>query len=309
MIPIVDLTRYSLSVSEGDAPTHTLKKLADEICSAMKNVGFVYIINHGIPEEMVTEIFALSKTFFNKPVEVKRNFARPVDDSNGWIDLEKEKLNPDRPFCDLREAYNMRPTRNSTMPEDIFPEFTKSFKDFFMICENLTWRLLDLLAIGLDIDRDYLRQCHQKMGKEQNNTTLRANYYPPIRATDVKEGQARSGEHSDYGSITLLFQDDIGRLEIKAQNGDYMPVKPIEGAIVMNLGDMMERWTADSLKATKHRVLLPVDENVQKRSRQSFAFFVQPDDDVMITCLDKSNRYPPISSLDYLKQKFATIYK
>ncbi|XP_055998562.1 uncharacterized protein LOC125648249 [Ostrea edulis] len=306
MIPVVDLAQYSLSASLDDTPTSTLKKLGDEICSAFKEVGFVYLINHGIPTEMVEDTFALSKTFFNKPVDIKQKYAKPADEFHGWIALEQERLNPDRPVSDLREAYNMRPTKSTTVPNDILPEFTKAFEDFFFTCEKLAWRILDLLSIGLDIDREYLRQCHQLMGKGHNTTTLRANYYPPIK--DVKEGQVRCGEHSDYGTATLLFQDDIGGLEIKAPNGDYMPVKPIEGAIVMNLGDLMERWTADRLKATKHRVLLPVEEIKQKKGRQSFAFFIQPDDDVMITCLDKSNKHPPISTLDYLKQRFAATY-
>ena len=88
----------------------------------------------------------------------------------------------------------------------------------------------------------------------------------------------------------------------------YIPATPIPGTIVVNIGDLMQRWTADRLKATKHRVLIPPEELRKRQNRQSMAFFVHPDDEVMIECLDKSNKYQPIGSLEYLNQRFSATY-
>lgn len=95
-------------------------------------------------------------------------------------------------------------------------------------------------------------------------TTLRSNYYSPI-SKDVKPGQLRCGKHLDYGSITLLFQDDVGGLEVKPNGADYIPVTPIPGTVVVNLGDLMQQWTL----ATKHRVVIPNEEAILRKERQS----------------------------------------
>ncbi|KAK3103977.1 hypothetical protein FSP39_023384, partial [Pinctada imbricata] len=109
--------------------------------------------------------------------------------------------------------------------------------------------------------------------------------------------------------ITLLFQDDIGGLEVKPRSSDrYIPATPIPDTVVINLGDSMQRWTADKLVAGKHRVQVPVDELKNNKGRQSIAFFVHADDHVMLECIDKSNKYEPISSIDYLHMKFSKIY-
>lgn len=88
----------------------------------------------------------------------------------------------------------------------------------------------------------------------------------------------------------------------------YVPATPIPGTMVVNIGDLMQRWTADGLVATKHRVCIPEIETKKSISRQSMAFFVHPDDDYLIKCLDGSNKYEPITSLDYLNYRFSVSY-
>lgn len=193
------------------------------------------------------------------------------------------------------------------MPVDIIPNFYDVFKSLFTSAQELGNRVLDLMSIGLNIDRSFLRDCHKNVGKKDNQTTLRSLYYPRI-SKEVKPGQVRCGEHSDYGSITLLFQDDVGGLEVKPVGADYIPATPIPGTVLVNLGDLMQRWTADKLVATKHRVLIPEEEVMLSKGRQSIAFFIHPDDDVIIKCLDGSGKYEEISSIDYLNMRFAVTY-
>lgn len=307
-IPVIDLAPYSLSVPADGVDAKVLKEIADQLCNAFTTVGFVYLKNHGIPQNIVEEVFTTSKSFFEKPVEVKQKYARPADANHGWVSLEMEKLNPDRPAADLKEAYNMTVVdEQHFMPVDVIPSFYDVFNALFTSAQELGNRILDLMSIGLNIDQSFLRDCHKNVGKKDNQTTLRSLYYPPI-SKEVKPGQVRCGEHSDYGSITLLFQDDVGGLEVKPVGADYSPATPIPGTVLVNLGDLMQRWTADKLVATKHRVLIPEEEVLLKKGRQSIAFFVHPDDDVIIKCLDGSGKYEEISSIDYLNMRFAVTY-
>nr|KAG5711088.1 hypothetical protein BaRGS_004732 [Batillaria attramentaria] len=145
------------------------------------------------------------------------------------------------------------------------------------------------------------------MGKEKNSTTVRSLYYP-LEHHDTRHGQLYCSEHSDYGSITLLFQDSTGGLQILGKDGEYHDVPRVPDAVLLNIGDLMQRWTADKYPSTKHRVVVAQDALERRQDRQSIAFFVQPDNDALITCLDGSNKYPPITSFDYLMQRYGVTY-
>ncbi|KAK3102887.1 hypothetical protein FSP39_014681 [Pinctada imbricata] len=311
MIPVVDFTPYCLENKREEADPEQIKSLANQICNAFTDVGFVYLKHHGIPKSKVDGIFSLSKEFFQKPVEIKEKYAKSshhdVMNNRGWVALEKELLNPERP-ADPKEAFNYQLIDDKeTLPNDILPSFQGVYSDFYKHCQELVCRVLDLMSMGLNIDTDYFRKCHSLIGKEGNPTTLRSLYYPPLN-NGVKPGQIRCGEHTDYGTVTLLFQDEIGGLEVKPAGSDYIPARPIPDTVLVNLGDKMQRWTADKLVATKHRVLIPEEEIKKNQGRQSFAFFVHPDDHVMIECLDNSNKYEPVSSKHYLNMRFAATY-
>ncbi|XP_046551294.1 2-oxoglutarate-Fe(II) type oxidoreductase hxnY-like [Haliotis rubra] len=96
---------------------------------------------------------------------------------------------------------------------------------------------------------------------------------------------------------------------IVAPNGEFMPVTPMEGTIVVNIGDLMQRLTADKLKATVHRVILPDTEKGKACCRQSVALFVDPDDEVVIECLDGSSKYKPVTSYDYVRDRLRATYQ
>ncbi|XP_046543307.1 2-oxoglutarate-Fe(II) type oxidoreductase ppzD-like isoform X2 [Haliotis rubra] len=289
-IPIVDFQKYGLNVTDPKSVTSdVLETTAEEIYDAFSTIGFLYLINHGIEQRKVDAMFAVSKSFFDQPMEEKMKFLQNHQDCfHGYIALESENLTQAW-LADL-------------------PEFKSTTFPFFDDVIQLSERVLDVLSIGLKLqDRNFLRDCHRQMGRKGNTTTLRSNYYPPLTGP-VKPGQARFGQHTDYGTITLLFQDDIGGLEVMNTDDVYVPAKPIPGAIVVIIGDLMQRWTADQLKATKHRVLIPESEVKKRQYRQSLAFFVNPDDDTIIKSLDGSDKYDPILTLDYLQREFIQMY-
>jgi len=124
----------------------------------------------------------------------------------------------------------------------------------------------------------------------------------------VQAGVERLGAHSDYGTITLLFQDDIGGLEVLSGN-EWIAATPIADTILINLGDLLQFWTSDRYKATKHRVRVPEEEIRQRTQRRSMVFFVHPDNDVVVSPLDGSSKYPPVTALAHLEYRFSQTYK
>ena len=186
------------------------------------------------------------------------------------------------------------------------------------------------ICLNPGLEEDYFVHRHKYMctSTDNNPTTFRTLFYPSLSSADTQEpGVQRCGEHSDYGTITLLLQDSIGGLEVLSE-GQWIPATPIPDTVLVNLGDLMQFWTADHYKATvssydmapitftmlislfikMHRVQIPKEETRQRCSRQSLAFFVHPDNEVMVSPLDGSTKYPTISALDHLNQRYSQTY-
>ena len=306
-IPVVDFSSFNTD-ENFDETKPEINKLAKEIYDAFTTIGFVYIKNHGIPESEITRLLTTGERFFKLPSEEKNKFARKPN-NHGYVAAGVELVDPNTP-SDFKEAFDISEPFNNDIPwpHGQCSDFQPNVSSFFHSCEKLSLRILDLIALGLKLeDRRLLRQTHSKFGSIENRTTLRLLYYPVM--TELKKGQIRLGEHTDYGTITLLFQDQIGGLQVVSQKEGFIPATPIEGTILVNIGDLLQRWTNDKLVSTKHRVVVPGDDDLRRLSpRQSVAFFVHPDNDVIIECLDGSAHYPPITSLDYLNQRLNATY-
>ncbi|KAL8955567.1 MAG: hypothetical protein Q9183_006594 [Haloplaca sp. 2 TL-2023] len=199
---------------------------------------------------------------------------------------------------------------NVWLPEDVLPgfrEFTTSF--YWKSWENAKM-ILKALAIGVGLeDEDYFLRFHS--GHENQ---LRLLHYPPVSAAAIEDQwMVRMGAHSDWGSITMLFQDDCGGLQIENPNkkGDFVDAEPMKHAIVLNVGDLMQRWSNDTLKSSLHRVTLPprqdrfTGNNKLTRARYSIPYFVGPIGTSMIetlpSCIDGHHpaKYKPINWDDY----------
>ncbi|KAI8503963.1 hypothetical protein Bbelb_180310 [Branchiostoma belcheri] len=306
-IPILDFSPYSLL--KGAVDEDQLQPLATRLVQAFSTVGFVYLRNHGIPAPLVSKTLEIADKVFALPEEVKVKFSRPADKGHGWFCLERERVTMERPG-DLKEVFNVRPPHATPKlwPSEEVPEFQQASLQLFDKCSQLSLRIIELMAMGLNIqDKAGLLSMHSMMGTGPNGTVLRTLRYPPV-PEQVKEGQIRCGEHTDYGSITLLFQDNVAGLEVQSCEGKYVPAPPIPNTVVVNIGDLMQRWTADKLASTMHRVLLPETEEGQKSHRRSIAFFVHPNKDTLISSLDGSNKYPPIKAGDYLDERLTSTY-
>lgn len=308
-VPVIDFSAYNLGRESPDP--ERLQQLVDEVHTAMTTIGFFYLKNFGIPAQKIKDAFFFSKKYFSLSVDEKIRCVRPADSNHGYFQMEREGLNPDRPFKDLKEGFNYCPASFSQpFPDQEVPEFRTAVTDLFNATIPLHHRVLEIMARGLKLENpQFFVERHQFVGTSKCQTTLRTLYYPSLADIEVKEDQVRCGEHSDYGGITLLFQDSQAGLEVRNIHDKWIPAEPIEGTVVVNIGDLMQRWTSDKLIASKHRVMVPVDQIRRGKDRQSIAFFGHPDNDALIECIDNSNKYPPITSLAYLNMRFEATYE
>ena len=291
-IPIIDLTAFT------DGDTITRQNIIKQIYQACHEIGFMYLQNSGVSKYLIKQVFSYSKSFFNLPLEVKQKQAWSDEFNNtGYVGLERERLDPNKPG-DLKEAFNVN--KQAAM------EIDASILAFYDSCTELANTVLQAYALALELPEDFFITRHN-----QQNHTLRLLHYPPLQ-TPPKSGQVRAGEHSDYGSITLLFQDDVGGLEVQTASGNWIAAPAIPDSVVVNTGDLMQRWTNDMFCSTKHRVMIPSDNKV-KQSRYSMAFFCHPNDDTEIACLESCQKeqspiYPPILAGEYLLSRLQATY-
>ncbi len=291
-IPIIDLTAFS----NGD--TITRQNIIKQIYQACHEIGFMYLQNSRISKDLIKQVFSYSKSFFNLPLEVKQKQAWSDEFNNtGYVGLERERLDPNKPG-DLKEALNLGKQEAVNIDASILA--------FYDSCTELANTVLQAYALALELPEDFFITRHN-----QQNHTLRLLHYASLQIPP-KPGQVRAGEHSDYGSITLLFQDDAGGLEVKTASGNWIAAPAIPDTVVVNTGDLMQRWTNDMFCSTKHRVIIPSDSRLNQ-SRYSVAFFCHPNDDTEIACLESCRKeqspiYPPILAGEYLLSRLQATY-
>lgn len=313
-IPVINFEPFL----QGDAAVRQF--VAEQIRQAFHEVGFIYLQNPGISSELIEQVFTQSQQFFALPAAVKNQVAWSSNLSNrGYVGVERERLDPSKPG-DLKEAFNVgnegspgngdqdkvsSAVLNQWLPEQ--QEFRSIVLAFYSACVESANHILCAFAISLGLPESFFTDRHN-----QQNNILRLLHYPPLNQAP-KAGQVRAGEHSDYGSITLLFQDAIGGLEVKTVEGEWVAAPHIPGTVVVNTGDLMQRWTNHEICSTKHRVMIPAHEK-QGISRYSIAFFCDPNPDVEITCIescqgrDRPALYPPILAGDYLLSRLQATY-
>ncbi|KAL7320944.1 hypothetical protein PS15m_000775 [Mucor circinelloides] len=271
-IPIVDFAEFKTNP----------KKVAQDVFDACKSIGFFYMINHEIPEQDIDKAFALSKQFFDLPREEKEKYM--IDEENhGYSSLYSETLDPEHQRQgDHKEGFNFRNFDHgkpfAPLPELLGKE-EKFLEGFSRNCHATALQILEAFAIALEIPEDkggkeFFKNGHSYEGSAE---ILRFLKYPRGGEADYKE-PIRAGAHSDYGSITLLFQKDVPGLEVQASRTEWISAPLIPGAITVNVGDQMEMWTNGLFKSTKHRVTFLPEHN--HLDRYSMPYFVHPTDTV-----------------------------
>jgi isopenicillin N synthase-like dioxygenase len=165
-------------------------------------------------------------------------------------------------------------------------------------------RLHRAIAVDLGLQPDFFED---KL--DQPMAVLRLLHYPP-QPEQADAGQIGAGEHTDYGNITILLTDNVGGLEVRRRDGEWMAAPTIPGAFICNIGDCLMRWTNDVYVSTPHRVV-----NRGGRERYSVAFFLDPNPEALVACLptcvsaERPARYPPVEAADYLRGRLDATYK
>lgn len=281
---------------------------ADAVDQALSNIGFMLVRDLGLDKDLLQSVYRASHGFFTGPQAVKRACAYLSAEENfGYQGLAEENLDPSAP-ADLKETFTMRNILNRPMPENRWPsaEFRDLMAAFYTDVFAAGKRLQRILANALDLPEEFFVQCHSG-----ENVTLRLLYYPASGVEKVQPAQLGAGAHTDYGLITLLFQDDIGGLQVLDKQNQWLDVTPQPDAVVINSGDLLERWTNGRYKSTLHRV----QPKIGDQPRLSIAMFIDPDSATMVealpSCTDAQHPplYPPITAGEHVQQKLAASHK
>lgn len=302
-IPKVDIA--ALYEADSDAKD----KVAQEIRHACMQVGFFYITGHRVPESLRNDAFEAAKRFFALPETEKRKVS--VKNSpllRGYGGLLEENTDPDN-HGDLHEHFDLALDLSADDPDcaagvygcgpNQWPDLS-DFRAPVMAYHREMVQLAEVLFAGfarsLNLPEDHFAPHLTKPIAE-----LRLAHYPPQTPVHDPEKIQGIGAHSDYDAFTIVSGDDVPALEVQNTAGDWIPAPPIPGAFVVNVGDLLQRWTNDLYRSTFHRVI-----NRTGRERYSLPFFAStnPLDEIAVfeNCIsdDRPARYAPISASDYI---------
>ncbi|GGA72849.1 2OG-Fe(II) oxygenase [Neiella marina] len=291
-IPTIDFSCFD------SADPCCLEQLASQVDQALRNSGFMMITGLAIDERSQAQAFESAKQFFALPAVDKDNSRYTNSGDNfGYQQLQGEHLDPTAP-ADLKEAFTMRDAINQ---RNHWPntEFRTSAQSFYQQCMFGAQQVLTVMALALELPGDFFNQRH--LGE---NITLRYLHYP-ASLQPCSERQLGAGAHTDYGTITLLFQHGVSGLQVQDKQGNWLDVPCIDNAIVINTGDLMHRWSNGRYRSTLHRVKPASTE----RPRYAIAFFVDPDSDIAIECLpscvseQQPARFVPTTAGQHIQDK------
>ncbi|MBP5973799.1 isopenicillin N synthase family oxygenase [Brasilonema sp. CT11] len=306
-IPVIDFNPFLT----GDKVAK--QAVASQISLAIHEVGCFYLTNYGISQNLITQAFSQAESFFALPEDEKEQVSFfPDRNLRGYHNFKK---NEDRHNANelMTEGFHfgkeITPDKVGDIEDPFFEpnkwpknpaQFREVMMEFFNFCHESALKVLQALAIALQIPEDYFTNLYS----EQNHGMV-WHHYPSIYHPPEK-GKVYLTEHTDIGSLTFLFQDSEG-LEVYTNSGEWVVAPFIPGAIIVLVADLMQRWTNDKFRATPHRVIVPTQLHSAKQ-RYSCAFFTGPNYDAPIstikTCLDKDEipKYPPILAKEYFKQ-------
>jgi isopenicillin N synthase-like dioxygenase len=317
-VPVIDLSPWFAGTPEGESA------VARAVAQACEQIGFLVISHHGVPQELIDQGFTVARRFFELPAAAKeRTRAADGVSPRGWHALGTKylakTLGVDTP-PDLREQFYLgpldpMPDRFAAIPAaltyyqpniwpDEPPEYREVFSRYYRAFEKLARELMRIFAVSLKLDRHYFDAM-----VDAHFATLPANLYPEPEG-DPLPGQLRAGEHTDFGSLTILAMNDApGGLQVKMADGSWQNVHAERGQLIVNLGDMMQRWTNDRWKSTLHRVVNPPAAARRTSLRMSIGFFLHPNYDAQIeclpTCCDPAHppKYQPIRAGELMRRK------
>jgi isopenicillin N synthase-like dioxygenase len=311
-IPIVDIAGLA------DPSSAAARDAAALLCRAYETLGFAYIAGHGVPDDVVERAFTAAVEFHAAPLERKQalainrfhrgyigmatsvivtsTVARVTQPNLSESLMLMHEVAPDDPrFGTEVHGPNQWP--------DWLPAFRPSVEAYIAALETVARRLLGAFTLGLGLAPAHLAPLFARPV-----TFLRLLHYPPHPPTAADQ-QFGSAPHTDYGCLTILAQHGVDGLAVRGPDGSWLEAPPMPGTFLLNLGDLMPRWSNDRFRSTPHRVL-----NRSGRDRYSIAYFFDPAMDAVIECLPgcrapgEPPRYPALRYGDYLMERLDKNY-
>ncbi len=236
------------------------------IDTACRDWGFFQVTGHGIDTRVITDLFAAAHAFFAQPAAVKRRILRTADNPWGYFDQELTKNT-----LDWKQVFDYGPIDGDKLvpqwPEGL-PGFETAVRNYYDACEALAHRLLAAISINLGMPAEWAAAHFS----ESHTSFMRLNYYPKCPSAPAAESGAPYGvnQHSDAGALTILLQDSQPGLEV-CRDGEWHLVEPRAGALVVNIGDIVQVWSNDRYKAALHRVVTHSEAD-----RYSAPYFFNP---------------------------------
>lgn len=299
-VPVIDISPFLAGTEEGK------RAVARQVGQACEEIGFLTIVGHGVSPELLRRTYNVSHDFFDLPTEEKLK-VRVNEAGVGYVPIKIESLAASlgkKTPGDLKESLNIGRDFN----HDLWPaepaELKSIWIEYFTSVNQLAASIMRIFAMALDLPEHYF---DDKI--DPPLAFMRVINYPD-QPEDPEEGQLRAGEHTDYGTLTILRSENVaGGLQVLTKEGEWADVVTAPDSFVINIGDMMQIWTNDRWHSTLHRVVNPPRDSRLGSRRQSIVFFHTPSEDVLISCLesctsaDNPPRYAPILSGEHLRQK------
>lgn len=300
-------------------------EVAQAIHRACREIGFFYIANHNVPDTVCSDAFANSQRFFSLPEKDKLKLDMRASPANagyepiGGQQLDSQDASAEKSPPDLKESFyigldlpdehrwsvgRIRNYGHNQWPDSL-PGFRDSMLRYYTSVRTLGDRVLAMLALSLGLADNWFAPHFQ-----MPSSTLRLIHYPP-QPDDPAFNQIGAGAHTDWGGVTILAQDDMGGLEVQNIAGEWIAAPPIPNTFVINLGDLMARWTNGIYSSNMHRV---INNRNPGKDRYSIAFFHGPRPDVKIAPVpgsvddERAQLFPPCTAADHMKEMFERSY-
>jgi len=303
-IPVIDLSgMFSDDIAARRA-------VGAQIHRACRETGFFYVTGHGVPEALIAAQLDWAKAFFDQPEAVKREVEYTRGQATyGFEPMLAQRLD-EGSAPDLKESYMyalpLGQSREGVFTADKWPKalpgFEAQMRAYHEAMGRLGLRIMRAIALSLDLGETFF-DAHFA----DTYFSVRMLHYPP--QTSSENNQLGAGAHTDWGGITILLQDGNGGLEVQNTDGDWLRATPMPGTFVVNLGDLLRRWTNDVYKSTLHRVL----NNVSGKDRYSVPCFFGPREDAVVECIascaeDRPQLYPPITAAAHTQDMIRRTY-
>ena len=319
-VPVIDVAPFLAGLPDGRM------RVVAEVRAACEGIGFFTIVGHGVDGDIIAALRDTARAFFALPESEKNKVRPPVGGvPRGYRAIGDEGLAygaGEATPPDLKEVFHLGPPdfpaddyhtcdgAAAHFIENVYPAEPAGFRDvvvrYYRTVETLCQRIEEMFALALDLPADFFRPYTDKQ-----IGALRIIRYPPTEAPPLP-GQLRAGAHTDYGTFTVLLSENRpGGLQVRTRGGDWIDVSTPADSFVINIGDLMMRWTNDRFVSNPHRVAVPPADAGTAADRLSVVFFHHPNYDAEIACIPTCTsdatppKYPPVFAGPYRVEKYA----